>query len=622
MAEISIYDVTYSGCKLKLKKLTTSGIEYDRTVLYYVNDLDYNNVWVSGYTDLEPNVGEGAEVTVTGLSASTMYYVDCYVYRTDTGEQIWRSENNKFITAEAPEFYISSLEVEQTKLGELKAVVSFDGYNIVGGTYSIKAVLAGSSGLYTKASGTVTASSMSVEISFDNFDTYEVWVIIEKYGGSQIETVEVEIKDYIITNPITSFTVDQRSLSETLYNQGIVRIDSYINLSNVSFYLTDVTTGNFYDLELDWVENGAGDDIYYVASCYFGPVNTLGTHIFELNYTYIINWALSTQATFQEPYDLTISNLQIEHGYKSLIFSCAPAPETRRTVTYSVQYKSGSDYNYFGSSSANSTVTVSNKPFGKSYDIRMRALISSIAGNELTATVTVPPAPPTIDVSASDSTIKVVYGVTNNTYIDEFVFTLYSESGLKIDEKTVQINSTESVSPSGTILFSGLQKGSYYIRATTIRNGIECFVSADSDARYVQSKVLTVTVSSAIDLWEWTSTDDRTTAHQAITGGGRVNDFKYTVWNDLCAKVKEALEAETGGQWDDTFASFEDTCMTDTQEGRKLTAIRFNSLRKNVGNKEATGIKDKLPGNEVIGAEFITITEALNTFINKLNANS
>lgn len=455
----------------------------------------------------------------------------------------------------------------------------------------------------------------SIKKTYTNYAT----TTEEENGGDDTGDGEEEIQ-----NPIISFTVQQRGYSDTTYNQGLVLIDSNINLSGISFYLTDVTTGTFYNLELDWVENGEGDDIYYSASCYFRPVNTLETHIFELNYTYIINWTLSTQATFEEPYDLRISNLEITHGYKKLIFKCMPAPETRGTINYSVQYQTNSGgWWYFGNAYTNSVVTVANKPFGMSYHIRMQAGLKSVYGEALEADVTVPPAPPTISVSVDGSKINISYGVIDSTYIDEFIFTLYTTTGQEVAEKSVAINSTEMVTPIGTTSFTVAAKGSYYVRVQTVRNGVACFISADSDIRYIQSEAITIT-SSLLDLWDWeiNKGSDRDSAYQALTNNGNVRDFKYTVWNELCAKVKEALESESGGQWDDIFASYEDTLMFDTEVGRKLTALRFNSLRRNVGNKESTGVGDKIPGNDVIGEEFIDITNALNTFINKLKLNN
>lgn len=139
-----------------------------------------------------------------------------------------------------------------------------------------------------------------------------------------------------------------------------------------------------------------------------------------------------------------------------------------------------------------------------------------------------------------------------------------------------------------------------------------------------------------ITTWDWEigTGSDKDIAYRAITkqSGYSVQDFKYTVWNDLVNKVYEVAEDSAGyntasiSGWltsdgeGNTYLDYNDTLMNGTnEEGRTLTAAKFNALKYNIGARESTGIPNQIPGNPVLGEYFITLTECLNTFINKIN---
>ena len=126
--------------------------------------------------------------------------------------------------------------------------------------------------------------------------------------------------------------------------------------------------------------------------------------------------------------------------------------------------------------------------------------------------------------------------------------------------------------------------------------------------------------------WRWNaanrSTSDAATAeqtiaaHQAITNSGTTSSFNYRVWNDLCAVTLSVLTSKTYG-WDTTYATYDNTLMSN--KSKTLTALRFNSLRKNIDKLCKTNISEKtkyngilLDSNRVIGSEFITLTDCLN----------
>lgn len=112
--------------------------------------------------------------------------------------------------------------------------------------------------------------------------------------------------------------------------------------------------------------------------------------------------------------------------------------------------------------------------------------------------------------------------------------------------------------------------------------------------------------------WDWTASADRQLAYAAITNQGKVTDFKYTVWNELCAFVLEVLQGK-GLEWSATYAAYADTLMTATD--RAMTADRFNAVLGNVRRVNPTGIEARKAGDKIMGSYFTTITDALNAVI-------
>jgi|GEM_PF-2440992 hypothetical protein len=122
---------------------------------------------------------------------------------------------------------------------------------------------------------------------------------------------------------------------------------------------------------------------------------------------------------------------------------------------------------------------------------------------------------------------------------------------------------------------------------------------------------------SSLEKWSWSSSNGRATAMQtsnaysAVTGKGKVSDFSYLVWNDLCAKVKSVREA-AGFPWNTTYASYNNTCMSGSD--KILTATRFNSLRHNTYDQWSPVSR----GDKVYGYYFTQITTQINNWINSL----
>ncbi len=125
----------------------------------------------------------------------------------------------------------------------------------------------------------------------------------------------------------------------------------------------------------------------------------------------------------------------------------------------------------------------------------------------------------------------------------------------------------------------------------------------------------------SIDPWSWTSSNGNATASQtraaynAVSGNGSTSNLSYLVWNDMCDKVKEILDA-TGDSWSTVYASYNATRMS--AYDKTLTAARFNALRQNIGSRYSTGIYEVSPGDTVYGRYFTTLADCINGWISSL----
>ena len=124
-------------------------------------------------------------------------------------------------------------------------------------------------------------------------------------------------------------------------------------------------------------------------------------------------------------------------------------------------------------------------------------------------------------------------------------------------------------------------------------------------------------IQSAIDKWDWFENAETTAAYRAITENGLVRDFSHNVWNDLIDRVYDVRGlAGINPRWDDTYASYYSTRMSAAD--KTLTAVRFNSLWRNINYLWSTGITARSKGDVVYGSYFTSLTTALNNYISYL----
>lgn len=146
--------------------------------------------------------------------------------------------------------------------------------------------------------------------------------------------------------------------------------------------------------------------------------------------------------------------------------------------------------------------------------------------------------------------------------------------------------------------------------------------------------------------WDWSTTSDILKAYDTIKEGGtnrNTRNFHHTVWNEMVKKTREVLTlkgvislqfsndtiigADTysaGTTYNDLLN--EAVMPGGTDEGRTLTAKRFNALRFCIGsfghyydeNNEmhiGSGILDQFRGNPVYGWYFIRLMDCLNNYL-------
>lgn len=156
----------------------------------------------------------------------------------------------------------------------------------------------------------------------------------------------------------------------------------------------------------------------------------------------------------------------------------------------------------------------------------------------------------------------------------------------------------------------------------------------ESDSEYIYCDDV-IDIPIALEKWSWTSSNGSATtsqtkkAYTAITSQGKLTDFSYLVWNDMVDKAVEILDA-SGKTWltknDNTGATYATATNTRmTSSDREMTALRFNSLKFQIGNKIGTGttdypngIQDVERGDKILGEYFVIFGSKLNDWIDKV----
>ena len=84
---------------------------------------------------------------------------------------------------------------------------------------------------------------------------------------------------------------------------------------------------------------------------------------------------------------------------------------------------------------------------------------------------------------------------------------------------------------------------------------------------------------TSFEAWDWTKDDDTIKAYYAISNKGYTSEFKASVWNALCTKLNQALNA-MNLSWDNKYTTYSGALLSGYYP--TLTAQIFNSVRHNI----------------------------------------
>ena len=212
------------------------------------------------------------------------------------------------------------------------------------------------------------------------------------------------------------------------------------------------------------------------------------------------------------------------------------------------------------------------------------------------------------------------------TFATSGVATFYTDSSLDTRGYLSKYQSYSSGEPTSILASGNDYNGDLDFRFTcdvtantTYYLFVRCYDASKSGS--VNVHIIPPEEKISITKWSWTASNGNASAsltqaaYSAVMDKTAVTNFSYLVWNDLCDKVKEILDA-TGGSWDSTYATYANTKMISSN--KTLTATKFNSLRYNIGSHYSTGITDVAPNDDVLGSYFTKLASCINSWIDTL----
>lgn len=225
----------------------------------------------------------------------------------------------------------------------------------------------------------------------------------------------------------------------------------------------------------------------------------------------------------------------------------------------------------------------------------------------------------------SATTDTIIATITNKGSYSYFSWSLRDASNNIISGATSYSTATSKT-------YSGLAPGTTYIVYMSYSRSTTGEGNYDSDS-------ITTDEVSGVTPWSWNASNGTAsavqthTAYIAVSNYGPISDFSYLVWNDMVSKVAEMRNrANQKPVWNTKYLTQANTSMSNTESGRTMTAARYNSLRYNIGlyygfNEVPSGelidldsvTKEKIPGDPVIGSDFIDLMTCLNYAIDRAN---
>lgn len=626
MASISVSDIQGTSCSVQLISLDETYGGGTRTCKWYFKKDEWPNASTGDYDIYLEKTISGAPQqsdvwTVTGLTAESTYYCYCLIYN---GTSLLATLRTEFTTGSVSSTtaIISFPDITDTSC---KVQLADLDTSYGGGTRVCR--------WYFKAEARPTASDYDTEMTtyiYGAPDASDIWELTDLTPGTTYYCLCYIFNNtsLLLATLTASFTTDAASTTLAIHTfraqQGLnaERGDKQIYMI---WGVNDAAIGGTYTIYINGSQKVTGT-VTSADSSLFYTVDDFGTYIVGLVVRKdgkSVGKTVSVEMEDVLDSDLTPSLNYVRHGYRKIIFHWYG---TTYSDFYTLRLSDGTEsITVENVTDGDNEYTFTNLNFSTVYDFYVTAHHrysdgSTKSGVETLVTpAIVPSAPPVINVSQTDGYVTVSYGLLTPSYVDEFGFMLY-EGNSQIEKKEITNPDKNDTNPTGSIAFTTkLSKGTYSVLAYTRYKTYRCYTENGN-----QSVERVITVGAAPPLWSWEASNGNASAAQtnaaysAVNANGFVNNFSYMVWNDMVDKVKAVLDV-IGENWDGMYATYDNTKIL--ADDRTLTAAKFNSLRRNVGNHVSTGIGEKSTSDTVYGHYFTTITDCLNSWIQTITTN-
>ena len=549
----------------------------NRKVEWYLNGSYYGANTIGTGTTVSP------VRTFSNLSAGTYYSITAKIYWSDTGSYI--TSLSASVTTNSPSPTINTISAT-TGYNSISVYVSCS-Y-----TTSIKVTV-------NETAKTVNSSSGTFEFTGLTADTaYRIYVTATGNGGttSNNNNVVYTKSPSVPTLTVSDVGVNSAKVSATANGATSINVICNNTTKTISSYSGTVTfdglkasteysvVANAYNGS---VSSGQCSPVYFTTKSDDTVAPTVGqitTTIPEGGYT--------SQKTF----DITVgandnlngkgldrAELYIDNSWKQTLSDLNTTSNTYKEIKFS---------------------GVATPTTAKDYKISI--IVFDKNNNSTTQNLTIPiyydaTAPVLGDVSASQvaTGIKAMAYATDNLGFDCIICQIS-----KPNERTFGSSSTARVeikSGDSHIFTKDADEkdfayGSIYYVKFTAKDKANNYSSAKED-------FLTFSVSRPAD-FNWTQAEKN-----AFTGGGAITVLTYTRWNEFIDNVK-AMASWKHNKTDDVYGELS-AKMTNTTEGRTLTAVKFNKVKNAIGSMNSTGISDVQKGDIVKGDYFITLSSKL-----------
>lgn len=264
--------------------------------------------------------------------------------------------------------------------------------------------------------------------------------------------------------------------------------------------------------------------------------------------------------------------------------------DSSKAETYDLRYRLQNVTTWTDVTGINGTTySLTGLDYGRGYQFEVRA-VNSIGASSYTGTssATTNPKPPQIsEGGTTSSSISITVDQTMSGNWDDIVVRRYSSSSTFIDSKTMTKSDYDA--NNRTLTWSSLSSGIDYKF-----NAISRFTTGGGTtlSSVNSSNTLTLQASTRPNNWAW---------YTSKTSGAEFN-LTDTEWNDFTSRINEFR----------TYKGYSTISFTQASSGNDLTATMFNEAKNAIGAMNATGITDRVKGDDVLASYFNTLRDKLN----------